>query len=303
MSKIVVVGSINMDVVIRVPHIPAEGETILARGIGYVGGGKGANQAVAVGRLGGDVSMIGRVGKDDFGKILFDNLQTAGIDTTGVEWDDETSSGTAYINVSDAGENNIVVYAGANGRVDVAQVKRHEALFEQAEYCLIQMEIPFETIRYVVELCRAKGVKLLFNPAPAPASPLPMELLQELYMFIPNETELELLCPGTDSREDKARRLLEAGVRNVIVTLGSQGSMLINGEGVQYFSAIPVKPVDTTAAGDSFIGGLVVAMSEGKDIGQAIQFGALVAGIAVSREGAQSSIPDRDMVEAYGKGN
>ncbi|WP_373229445.1 ribokinase [Cohnella sp.] len=297
MAKIIVVGSINMDVVIRVPHIPTEGETIMASSVNYYGGGKGANQAIAVGRLGGDVSMIGRIGEDDYGKILYDNLVESGIHTQGIEYDADYPSGTAYINVSDSGENNIVVYSGANSRLDPVQIQSYEYLFDEADYCLIQMEIPFETIEHVVRVCKTKGVKIILNPAPA--QPLPFTVLQGLYAIIPNESELDLLCPDPSSLEEKARSLFEFGVDNIIVTLGSKGSMLMNEDGIQYFGAIPVKSVDTTAAGDSFIGGLAVGLSEKKGIKEAIRFAAIVAGIAVSREGAQSSIPDRITVEDY----
>ncbi|TJY42900.1 ribokinase [Cohnella pontilimi] len=297
MAKIVVVGSINMDVVIRVPHIPVEGETLLAVSVANYGGGKGANQAVAVGRLGGDVSMIGRLGKDDYGKALFDNLSNSGIHTEGIQWDSEEPTGTAFINVSDRGENNIVVYSGANSRLDIPQVERYTHLLEQAEYCLMQLEIPTETVKHVTEVCRSKGIKVLLNPAPAQA--LESKLLKGLYMLIPNESELDLLCPEPGDIESKAKRLFETGVQNVLVTLGSKGCMLINNEGIQYFSAIQVEAKDTTAAGDSFIGGLAVGLSQGKTVAEAIRYASVVAGIAVSREGAQSSIPDRETVEAY----
>lgn len=297
MAKIIVVGSINIDIVIRVPHIPAEGETLLASGVNYFGGGKGANQATAAGRLGGKVSMIGRIGKDDHGKMLYDNLIASGVGVEGVEWDSDQPTGTAYINVSDRGENNIVVYPGANSGLDREQINRYEHLFDEAEYCLIQMEIPMETIEHVVKVCKSKGVKLLFNPAPAQT--LSPTVLSGLHMIIPNESELDVLCPGSNGLEQKARYLHDLGVQNVLVTLGSKGSMLLNGSGVQYFSAIPVKAVDTTAAGDSFIGGLAVGLSENMKVEEAISFAAVVAGIAVSREGAQASIPDRKTVEAY----
>lgn len=294
MAKIVVAGSINMDLVIRVPHIPREGETLLARSIGRYGGGKGANQAVAVGRLGGDAVMIGRLGNDDYGKILLDSLSDSGVRTTGIEWDPEQPTGTAYINVSDRGENNIVVHSGANGRFDIAQMERHVRLLEEAEYCLMQLEIPMETVEHAAAVCRNKNVKLLLNPAPAQT--LRPEVLRGLYMLIPNESELNLLCPEPGDLQSKATQLHEAGVENVLVTLGSRGCLLVNRDGVRSYSAISVKAKDTTAAGDSFIGGLAVALSQGKTLDESIRYASVVAGIAVSREGAQSSIPDRETV-------
>ncbi|ALS25574.1 ribokinase [Paenibacillus sp. 32O-W] len=297
MAKIVVVGSINMDVVIRVPHIPVEGETIMARSVQYYGGGKGANQAIAMSRLGGDVHMIGRVGKDAHGQRLYDNLLENGTKTAGVEWDEDQPSGTAYIYVSDRGENNIVVFSGANSKVDVAQINRYEHLFDDAEYCLMQMEIPRETIEHTVQVCKQKGVKIILNPAPA--QPLSEQILEGLYILIPNESELDLLCPGPGSLEEKSAKLYGSGVQNLIVTLGAKGSMLMNEAGVKYFPAVPVKPVDTTAAGDSFIGGLTIGLSNKMDLEAAIQYASLVAAITVSKMGAQASLPDLAAVEAY----
>lgn len=297
MAKIIVVGSINMDVVVRVPHIPREGETLMASDVNHYGGGKGANQAIAAGRLGGEVSMIGRIGNDEYGNIIYNNLVSSGINVQGVEMNADNPTGTAYINVSDRGENNIVVFSGANSRLDPEQINRHEYLFEKAEFCLIQMEIPIETIGHVIHICKIKGVKLLLNPAPAQT--LNQSLLRDVYMILPNESELDILCPHGPNIEDKARYLYELGVQNVLVTLGSKGSMLLNRDGIQYFSAIYVKPIDTTAAGDSFIGGLAVGLSEKMEASEAISFASVVAGIAVSREGAQASIPDRKTVDAY----
>lgn len=296
LGKILVVGSINMDVVIRVPHIPIEGETLMARGIAYHGGGKGANQATAVGRLGGEADMIGRIGRDDYGKMLLQSLIDSGLSASGIEFDGQEPTGTAYINVSDRGENNIVVHPGANAKLAPEQIRRHERLFDEAKYCLIQMEIPLDTIEEAIRICRSKGVKVLLNPAPARA--LRAEMLRDLYIIVPNESELDTLCPAPGTIEQKAQRLYETGVRNVIVTLGSKGSMLVNGNGVQYFDAVAVQPVDTTAAGDTFIGGLAVGLSENREIESAIRFASLAAAIAVGREGAQTSIPDRRTVSA-----
>lgn len=297
MKKIVVVGSINMDVVIRVPHIPAVGETVLASSQSLYGGGKGANQAIAASRLGGSVYMIGRLGDDAYGNKLRSALTESGVNARGVEFDSEAPTGTAYIYVSDKGENNIVVNPGANGKVDIDQIKRYEQLFEGAEYCVIQMEIPIDTVEYVIALCKEKNIKVMLNPAPAHL--LNDEAFKDLYMLLPNETELAILCEDNGNLEEMAENLHEAGIHNVIVTLGEKGCMLVNDDGVKHFPAPPFSPVDTTAAGDSFVAGITVGLSEGMDLEKAIRFASYAAGVTISKEGAQASLPDRKTVDSY----
>jgi ribokinase len=297
LKKIVVVGSINMDVVIRVPRIPAVGETVLAKGQNLFGGGKGANQAIAASRLGGNVYMIGRLGDDVYGKKLHQELVKSNVNVEGVEFDPEVPTGTAYIYVSDQGENNIVVNPGANSKVDRNQIDRYEELFHDAEYCVIQMEIPIDTVEYVITLCKKKKLKVILNPAPAHA--LSDEAFKNLYIISPNETELDILCEGNGSLEEKAEVLHNKGVKNVIVTLGEKGCMMVNNGGVKYFPAPPFSPVDTTAAGDAFVAGITVGLCEKMELGKAIKFASYVAGITISREGAQASLPARKMVDSY----
>ena len=297
MKKIVVVGSINMDVVIRVPRIPAVGETVLAKGQNLFGGGKGANQAIAASRLGGNVYMIGRLGDDVYGKKLHQELVKSNVNVEGVEFDPEVPTGTAYIYVSDQGENNIVVNPGANSKVDRNQIDRYEALFQDAEYCVIQMEIPIDTVEYVISLCKKKNIKVILNPAPAHT--LSDEAFKDLYMILPNETELGILCNNNGSLEEMADHIYNKGVKNVIVTLGEKGCMLVNNEGVKHFPAPPFSPVDTTAAGDAFVAGMTVGLSEGMNYEKAIKFASYVAGVTISREGAQNSLPNRDTVDSY----
>ncbi|NLZ54215.1 MAG: ribokinase [Thermoanaerobacteraceae bacterium] len=297
MKKVVVVGSINMDVVIRVPHIPAVGETVLAKGLNLFGGGKGANQAIAASRLGGNVSMIGRLGDDAYGKKLIKALTESGVNVKAVEIDSEFPTGTAYIYVSDKGDNNIVVNPGANSKVDKNQIKRHMYLFEDADYCIIQMEIPIDTVEYVISLCKEKNIKVMLNPAPA--HNISDEALQNLYMMLPNETELAILCNNSGNLEKMAEHLYSKGVKNVLVTLGEKGCMLVNHEGIKRFPAPPFTPVDTTAAGDSFVAGMTVGLSEGMNFEKAIKFASYVAGITISKEGAQASLPNRKAVDSY----
>ncbi|SKC83563.1 ribokinase [Maledivibacter halophilus] len=299
MKNILVIGSINMDMVIRVSHIPAVGETILAKDVKSFGGGKGANQAIAAARLDGNVSMIGRVGNDEYGKQSLENLKSSGVNVEGIEIDDNTQTGTAYIYVSDKGENNIVVYAGANEKLSVEQVKRFNYLFDSAEFCVIQLEIPLNVVEFVINLCNKKGVKVIFNPAPA--CDLSEDVLKNTYILTPNETELAILTgQKTDTIsniESASYKMMERGVENIITTIGDKGSFFVNKGIKQLHEAIKVDSIDTTAAGDSFTGALAVALAEEKEIGEAINFATHVAAITVTKEGAQTSLPMRKEVE------
>lgn len=296
-ERIVIVGSLNMDIIMRVPHIPKVGETIFARGIKSAAGGKGANQAVGAGKLGGKVHMIGRVGSDMYGRELYNGLLKSGVDASGVVFDDMLPTGNAYIHVSDNGDNSIVVNPGANSRLSREQVQEYEWIFGQVTYCLVQMEIPAETISYVAEVCRRNEVKLIVKPAPA--HHFKPQQIRDCFLIVPNETELDLLIPGEYSIEEKAYQLLEMNCEHVIVTLGERGCLLINKDTKQYFAAADFNAVDTTAASDSFISGLTVALAAGKPMAEAIRFGILAAGITVSREGAQPSLPDDETMRIY----
>lgn len=296
-ERIAIVGSLNMDIVMKVPHLPKVGETILTNDIKNAAGGKGANQAVGAGKLGGKVYMIGRVGNDSYGRELYASLIKHGVDATGVQFDDMLPTGNAYIYVSDNGDNNIVVNPGANSRLSVQQVGAFEGIFDQVAYCLIQMEIPMDTIEYVSAICRSKNIKLILNPAPARA--IDYGQFAGGYLVIPNETEVDLMIPGEMTIQEKARELLGKGFQNVIVTLGEKGCVWVNEDTEQYFPAATFKAVDTTGAGDSFISGLTVALSEGKEMADAIRFASIAAGITVSREGAQPSLPDQETIRMY----
>ncbi|WJH34406.1 ribokinase [Paenibacillus sp. CC-CFT747] len=241
--------------------------------------------------------MIGRVGNDLYGRELYNSLIKNGVDANGIVFDDLLPTGNAYIYVSENGDNNIVVNPGANSRLSVEQVQSFEMIFDQVSYCLIQMEIPMDTIEYVAALCREKKVKLILNPAPA--RELNYQYFQDGFLIVPNETEIERMIPGEASIEEKAGRLLAKGFQNVIVTLGEKGCLLVNDRGNEYFSAAKFKAVDTTGAGDSFISGLAVALADGKELADAIRFASLAAGITVSREGAQPSLPDYETIRMY----
>ncbi len=301
MADIVVVGSINMDITVKVPRIPKVGETILATEIQQFGGGKGANQAIASARLGSSVAMIGKVGKDKNGQELIDRLLRENIDITGVEFS-EDMTGTAFINVSQEGDNNIVVYPGANKDIDIEQIERNRHIIENSKICIIQMEIPYEIVRYVANICYEKGVKLIFNPAPA-SREIEDDVLKKSYILIPNETELFILIgeekPCFDTIDEAIEKLYNRGINKLIVTLGEKGSILYDGKEKIYFESKRVQAVDSTAAGDSFVGALATALVEGKTLTESIEFATVAAALTVTKFGAQSSLPTRKEVEEF----
>lgn len=298
MKKIIVIGSSNIDIVISVPHIPAVGETILATSVDFFCGGKGANQAAAVAKLGGDIAMIGCVGNDGYGKLVTAQLSGFGVDTRGLKLLEGVQTGNAYINVSQTGENNIVVNPGANSHVTGDLIDKHRFLMEGAAYCIIQLEIPIPTLYRAAEICREMGIRLILNPAPA--AELDFERLQGTYMIAPNESELDLLVPGDGNIPKKARMLYDKGFENVLVTLGNQGSLLINGQSEKVFPIHDAYPaLDTTAAGDSFIGALAFGLARDQELEESIRLATVAAAITVSRPGAQPSLPSLKEVEAH----
>ena len=297
---ILVVGSINMDVNILLDHILRPGETLLCRGSVFKSpGGKGSNQAVAAAKLGAQVVMLGCVGKDENGQQMRKALSDAGVDTQYVLVREDQPTSTAYINVAASGENAIAVDSSANMLVSAEYIQSHEALFRQADYCVFQLEIPVETVRTACELCRKYGVKTVLNPSPM--HPEAGSLLTGIDYLIPNETEAEGLLgkPYDQSSEDDWQAFMaryELG--NMIITLGSKGC--------RYFAAsqpsvvYPTRKrqaVDTCGAGDTFLGGFVTALSEGKCEADAIAFASSAAGIQITRSGAQAAMPSRSEVD------
>ncbi|HSR29658.1 MAG TPA: ribokinase [Anaerolineae bacterium] len=299
-ASIAVVGSLNMDLVIRSPRIPRPGETILGGELHTVPGGKGANQAVAAARLEAQVYMVGRVGRDAFAGALVENLAADGIDHTFVVQDEETATGVALIVVDDDGENSIVVSSGANMRLSPADVEAAESVIAAADLLILQLEVPLESVIRGAELARAHGVKVVLNPAPA--RPLPAGLLSLVDVLVPNESEAALLADlpaGTQSEAEKAAEaLLQSGVGTVILTLGERGALTIRDGITQAFPAYEVKPVDTTAAGDAFVAGLAVALAEGKGLYEAVQWANAAGGLATTKLGAQPSLPTRQALES-----
>jgi len=303
-KRIEVVGSLNMDCVVETPHIPRAGETVSGKNITQIPGGKGANQAYAIGKLGGNVGMLGAVGGDAFGKKLRENLRDVGVDVSSLAVLDDEVTGQAFISVDEKGENAITIIAGANGRVTKELVWEHAKQIRESDIVVMQLEIPLETVAYVKELAASEGKLVIVDPAPAQAD-IPDSFWKGIAYIKPNETELEILTgKEMHTREELlqgARMMLEKGVGNVIVTLGGEGCLLVNSEGEQFFPAHKVKAVDTTAAGDCFTAAFALALAEGKDCGEAIAFGQCASAIAVTRKGAQTSVPTRKEVEAYGE--
>jgi len=289
-----------MDLVARAPRMPRPGETIIGGGFHTVPGGKGANQAVAAARLGAQVSMVGRVGRDAFAQPLLDNLAAAGVDHTFVGRDAEAPTGVALIVVDDAGQNSIVVASGANMQLSPADVERAEAVISAADVLLLQLESPVETVNRAAELAHAHGVMVVLNPAPARA--LPASLLSLVDVLVPNESETALLTrlPVGDRAEVEAAAvaLRNLGVGTLILTLGERGALLAQEEGVSLFPAFQVTPVDTTAAGDAFMGGFAVALAEGQALEDAVRWGNAAGALATTKLGAQPSLPVRQDLQA-----
>lgn len=299
MPDIIVVGSLNADLVVRAPRFPGPGETISGEDLQIIPGGKGANQAVAAARQGASVAMVGRVGNDSFGPELIDNLRRNHVDTSHVQVDSQSATGTAIIVVAANGQNNIVLSPGGNGRVSPADVE--SVPFSGHKLLLLQLEIPIETVAAAARRAKASGVRVLLNPAPAYS--LPEELISLSDFLLPNESELSLLAnqPVADpaSAEKAARVLLERGAQTVIVTLGANGALIVSREITKHIPSFQVKAVDTTAAGDAFIGGFASALLQNKPLEAAVRYGCACGALAATKFGAQPSLPAREEVERF----
>jgi ribokinase len=297
MSSIVVVGSLNMDLVAVAPHLPLAGETLIGSKYWDAPGGKGGNQAYGAAKLGADVSMLGRVGNDNYGSRMRANLESVGCDTQGLKTVDG-SSGVALISLSGTGQNSIIVVSGANDRYTPADVQADRQLLIDAKLVLLQLENPYETVTSAAQLARQLGARVVLDPAPAPVS-LPVELLQAVDIITPNETEAARLAgsPATTLSLDEAqaigRKLQRMGPKVVIMKLGAQGCLLLQQETATPIAAPEVNAVDTTAAGDEFNGAFAVAISEGASLAEACRFATHAAALSVTRLGSQASMPSR----------
>lgn len=306
MDTILVIGSMNVDMTVRVKELPKAGETIMARDMACGLGGKGANQAYAAARLGGKVKMLGCVGNDDFGRKQLQALQEAGIDIADIKVDQGTSTGSAIICVEENGSNCIVVNQGANGSCDESYLKEQKEAILACDIILAQMEIPQEALYLAVQYAERANKRIILNPAPAPER-IPDDIYPKLDYLTPNETELmklagmEEVLPDGERYEgtlrEGARRLLDKGVKTLIVTLGDKGCGIFKKGYTAFYPAMRVKAVDTTAAGDCFNGAFAAALSQGKTESEAIHYAVCASAIAVTRDGAQQSLPFRDEVE------
>jgi ribokinase len=304
-AKILVFGSLNMDLVAFAPRIPVAGETLTGHTFLSVPGGKGANQAFAAARLGASVAMLGRVGSDDLGRQVRENLAVAGCDVGGVLTTADSTTGIALIFVADSGQNSIVIVAGANGKLSPQDIAAASSRFNGATHVLLQLESPIWTVVEAAQAARHAGARVILDPAPAPSSALPPELLANVDILTPNETEAAILTGDSPRRMNPeeavevGQRLRAMGPETVIVKLGEQGVALITAEGSQVLPAPAVTAVDSTAAGDVFNAALAVALTDGAEISAACRFANRAAALSVTRRGAQASAPSRTELDAF----
>ena len=296
--RIVVIGSINMDIVIHAERLPREGETVIGSDLRFFPGGKGANQAVAAARLGAETFMVGRVGKDSFGEPLRLGLLQNGINCDHVIADENAASGTALIIINPQGNNSILVAPGASQNVSPTDVDSVAELIRQADALLMQFEISLETVAYAAEQAQAHGVLTIIDAGPA--KKCPPDLLTKADVLSPNETEAEALVgiPITDlpSAEEAARKFLELGVKNLVLKLGDKGCLVAQEGYIFHCPAFRVSPVDTTAAGDAFTAALGVEMAKGEPLERAVRFANAAGALSTLKPGAQPSMPTREAV-------
>lgn len=296
-KRILVIGSSNTDMTVRSATLPKPGETVLGGDFRMGPGGKGANQAVAARLLGGDVTFVCKLGRDMFGEGASKHYESCGLDTSKILWSDKPS-GVALITVDSKAENSIVVASGANADVTVSDIDSVAEIIKSSGILLLQLEIPMDAVVRAAEIAFEAGVQVVLNPAPATS--LPAELLKCVSILIPNETEASAISGidinNLETASAAAERLKGMGVREVIITMGSRGSMVCDGE-CTFVPAVKVNAVDTTAAGDTFCGGVCVALSEGKALSEAVKFATAASSIAVQRPGAQDSVPSRCEVD------
>jgi ribokinase len=304
LAKILVVGSLNMDLVAISPRIPVVGETIIGTSYFTEPGGKGANQAYAAARLGGAVAMLGRIGNDEFGQCMRENLEKVGCDVKGLGVE-PGASGVALIFVDEKGQNSIIVVPGANDAFTPAHLAADGQHMANAKVVLLQLENPIPTVLAAAQAARKTGAVVILDPAPAPSKPLPIELIRSVDILTPNETEAAILAglpPGNLTPAQAVtigRQLMGMGARKAIMKLGDAGCVIV-GDGCPILIAAPkVKAMDTTAAGDVFNAGLAVALSEGLDLPAACRFANHAAALSVTRMGAQAAVPDRNDVDAF----
>jgi ribokinase len=296
-SEIVVVGSLNADLVTRLERFPAPGETVTALDFAVHAGGKGANQAYAAARLGGRVAMLGCIGRDAYGERLAQSLRSAGVDASPVNRDAEAPTGLALITLDASGENQIVVVPGANARLTPELVQAHQARIAAAAVVLLQLEVPLDVVLAAARIARDGGATVILDPAPA--QPLPASLLKCVDFLTPNQSELQTLTGrAIGGQAEHAARSLAGGSRlRVIVKMGDAGALLVEADGQAFWPALRVEAVDATGAGDAFNAALAVALAEGRPLPEAGRLAAAAGALCVTRAGAQPSMPTRQEVE------
>lgn len=302
MPDIIVLGSLNMDLVVKAPHLPRPGETIAGHGFQMIPGGKGANQAVAVAKLGGEVAMIGRVGADSFGESLRANILRFGVNADHVLVDEESATGIAIIVVDGlSGQNSIVIAAGANGRVSLEDLRKAEPLFREAKMLILQFEVPLQVVERAAELARQHRLEVVLSPAPA--YPVSLDFLLKADYLILNETEIGILSQhevrGLESARVAAQALVREGLPVLIVTLGERGALLATSQEMVHVPARKVQVVDTTAAGDAFVAGFTMALLNGFPLVDAVRYAVCAGTLTVTKFGAQTSLPFAEEVRAF----
>jgi len=299
-NKILVIGSINYDLVVFTPRHPAPGETILGEKFLTFPGGKGANQALAAARLGGNVQMLGNVGNDNFGEELLQNLQKNMVDISHIRKTD-TSTGTAHITVNASGQNSIIVVPGANATLGKHDIDAIKYMIQSAQVLVLQLEIPLDVVVHAINYAYDFGTKTLLNPAPA--QQIPVDTLRKVTYLIPNESELALLSgmPTTDLKacRSAAGHLLEIGCEQIILTRGDQGACYFSRSQEIILPSYQVPVMDTTAAGDAFIGGLAVSFADGLDLLSSMQVASAAGALAVTKVGAQTSLPTKNELDSF----
>lgn len=303
-KKIVIVGSLNIDLVVRTAQLPTPGQTVRGHSFGTYPGGKGANQAVAAARLAPEaitVHMVGRVGQDAFGASLLDSLAESGVDVTQVQRV-PGPTGNAMIAVEESSENFIIITAGANGTLTAADMDDVAPLLQEADALLLQLEVPMAANERSAAIAAEAGALVILNPAPAPEEPLPRSLLDHVSILVPNETEATAMTGESDPAAAVAA-LHDIGIPTVVLTQGAAGALVAQEGRIEHVPAFPVSPLDTTAAGDAFVGGLAVALIDGQSLQESARFAAAAGALAATKAGAQPSLPWRERLLAFMAGS
>ncbi|MDK2991306.1 MAG: ribokinase [Clostridiales bacterium] len=299
--SIVVIGSINVDLVIETPRVPLAGESLIGYSLEQFLGGKGSNQAISLKRLGGDVIFSGKTGNDAFGNYAVDNLREEGLDTSYIFTDNKSATGIAFIIVEPSGENRIIAIPGANGKYGIAETNSMEAVIHGSSLVLLQLEIPLHSIKRISNIAKENNIPVLIDAGPAQAAPL--ELFNGATIVSPNESEAlaltNIMVNDISSAKNAARILLNSGARNVVMKLGANGALIANDSDFRHVPAYDIEPVDTTAAGDAFTAALALKYAQGASIDEAVSFANAAGALTALKKGARPSLPYKKDIEAF----